>query len=82
MQLDQHFVNTVRAAIDKAWQQIAWDVEELCGDNEEALEMCLDADRLLINAEDQVAHCAAKMAIRQNGYQKTLKFLAQHITLV
>lgn len=81
MQLDQHFLNTVRAAVNTAWQQIAWDVDALCESNEEAVEMCLDADRLLINAEDQVAHAAVKMAVQANGYQPTLQFLAQNISL-
>lgn len=82
MQLDTHFINTVRAAVNKAWQQIAWDVMELCEDNEQAVEMCIDADRLLLNGEDQVAHAAVKMAVQQNGYHKTLKYLAANIQVM
>lgn len=82
MQLDQHFLNMVRPAVQKAWQQIAWDVEGLCENNLEAVEMCLDADRLLLNAEDAVAHSAVKMAFRTNGLEATIRFLSSNIQLM
>jgi hypothetical protein len=82
MQLDQHFVNTVRATVRETWQQIGHDVIDQCEDNEQAMEMCLDADRLLLNGGDPVSHAAVKMAVRANGYVPTLKFLAKHIQVL
>ena len=82
MQLDAHFVNTVKRAVQVTWQQIGHDAEEHCEDNEQAMEMCLDADRLLLNGNDPVSHAAVKMAMQANGYGKTLKFLAEHIQVL
>lgn len=82
MALDQQFVATVKGPIVTTWQCIAHDVYELCEDNEEAMEMCIDADRLLLNGENPTAHALVRDTIRANGYRETLAFLAAHIQLL
>jgi len=64
------------------WDQIAPDAEDFCdGDNECAVEMCIDADRLLMTGND-AAQLVLRTAIAQHGYTSVLKALSSKIFLV
>ena len=82
MVLDNMFVATVKGPIVTTWQAIGHDVYELCEDNEEAMEMVIDADRILLNGENPVAHALVRETIRDCGYHETLKYLAARIQLL
>ena len=80
-------LSVLRPAIIKTWCQIGHDVlscAEECGetvDNEQAVESCLDADRLLLNGNDQKAHALLNELFKEHGYNKVLKFFTKHVDL-
>ena len=79
--LDTAVLKVIRPAMLATWNYIGSDVEEMCdGDNEQAVEMCIDADRLLICGKDAAAHALVSALIAQHGYVKVLKFLEKHFT--
>lgn len=82
MKLDQTVIDTLRPAIQASWNYIASDVYDLCSDEEEAIEMAIDADRLTTCAEDADAQQLVRDLCAQHGYSATLKFLATHIKLL
>lgn len=69
----------LKHAIQDLWSMIAWDVGH-CDSNEEAVEICIDADRLMTYGfpqEDQeVTHL-----IQQYDYPTVLKALSREIQL-
>lgn len=85
MKLDQAVVTALRPAIREAWNSIAHDVYDMCeGDNECAMEMTFDADRL---QTVQPLHGAkAQELVRalavEHGYGKLLTFLSKNIQLL
>lgn len=80
--LNKDFVNAVKRAIQTTWGAIAPDAAEMCESNEEAMEMCLDADRMLTFGKDKAAYDLVTQAMTQCGYLPTLKFLAASIQLL
>jgi hypothetical protein len=82
MKLDATVIEQVRNPIRKAWNYIAADVYELCGDNEEALEMCIDANRLSMCVDEPEAEKLVLALVKEHGYSKTLKFLGKNIQLL
>lgn len=80
-------LKTLKPAIELCWSQIAYDVlaaAETVGDtvnNEEAVEACLDADRLLLVTENAEAHQLARDLYREWGYHKVLTYLSDNISL-
>ena len=86
--LDAAFIAAVRSPILGAWQEIAMDVADV-SKNDEAIELCIDADRLSSMASTGRAKDEAKAAdklisdaIASHGYPKVLKFLSKNIRLV
>lgn len=69
----------VVAAITQVWQMIAADIER--ASNEEAIEMCIDADRLRMFGQDE-GHRLVATAFEQHGYAKVHKTLVQLVSLV
>jgi hypothetical protein len=69
------------------WNAIGWDVESSLQeageelDNESAIEMCLDANRLLINANDAEAEELLNQLCREHGFGRVVNELSQRITL-
>lgn len=80
-------LTVLRPAIYEAWSQIGTDILECadsCGDsldNYEAVEACLDADRLLLVCNNETAHSLVKSLYKQHSYHAVLQFLAKHIQL-
>jgi len=72
----------LKKAILQVWNDIAPDVEDFHPDNEDAIEMCIDADRLVTFAKSQEAKDQLRALLDQFGYQATLTYLASHINLV
>lgn len=79
---------TLEPAIWQCWSQIAPDIfacAEACGDsvdNREAIEACLDADRLLLVCNLEHAHELYKQVVKAHGWNETVEFFDQHIKLV
>jgi hypothetical protein len=82
MQLDAEFTKQVKCAVHCTWEQIAFDCQDFVEDNVQAVEMCIDADRLLFNGQDATAHALVKQACREHSYVAVLKFLSSKITLM
>ena len=88
MNLDQDIIDRIidrlEPPIQKVWDCIGPDAIEAFGDtnNEGAIELCLDANRLVTTAEDPNAEFLVLHLIDEHGYTKVLKFLAEHIDLV
>lgn len=78
MQLDDKLVLRLRRPMNITWQQIAPDLYECCPnlDNEEAIEMCIDANRLAFNGEDEEADILVRELCKEHGYHTVLKFLS------
>ena len=75
-------VKDLTKPIHAVWDQIAPDAEEMCdGDNECAVEMCIDADRLLLTGND-AAQLVLRTAIAEHGYVSVLSALSAEIFLV
>ena len=77
----------LRPAIIQCWSQIGYDVlqcAEECGesvDNQEAIESCLDADRLLLVCNNREAYDLYKTVVAKHGWGKTVSFFTKHIQL-
>ena len=75
------FSKQLIADIQTVWQAIAPDVVEFCEDNESAVEMCIDANRLATfankSSDDEVIQLSTSY-----GYSVVLKGLCKEITLV
>jgi hypothetical protein len=87
MKLDQDFIKIVYAPIWATWNAISPDAH--CDDNEEAIELCLDADRLITTAQGTLAEkealdadMAIDEAINKHSYEAVIKFLSKNVQLV
>lgn len=80
MKLDQTAVNYLRGPINSVWFGIACELDGV-SDNEEALELCLDANRLAIFGYPEADNVACQL-FAENDIDEVYKFLAQHIHLV
>lgn len=81
MKLDQDFIKKVSPAIFAVWGAIAPDVQ--VDGNEEAIELCLDADRLPMFVDGGAEIDALISAAEdEHGYDVVSDFLAANIILV
>lgn len=79
----------IEPAIWNTWNYIGYDAGELCeGDNEVAIELCIDAGRLSDAVQGaaleraKAAECLIDQAIKSMGYKKVRKYLSRKIDLV
>lgn len=81
MQLDQEFLKKVKPAIVQVWNYIQADIEESCT-NAEAMELCLDANRIstFVTGGKEI-DALIEQASKEHGYAKVDKFLCKHIQL-
>ena len=69
------------------WNAIGHDVEASLQDmgeeldNEAAIEMCLDANRLLLNGNDQAAEDLLNQLCRDHDFGQVVKGLSQRVVL-
>ena len=82
MQLNKEFVAKVKPAIVDVWQYIGSDAMECCESNKEALEMCVDADRLTTCVNRKDIDDLIRDATKEHGYTKVLSLLAKNISLM
>ena len=81
--MDKSVLSVVKTPILQCWNAIAPDVYDFCeDDNEIAIEMCIDADRLVLVVDEPEAYQAVKDLIKENGYQSVLSFLSKNIQLL
>ena len=78
--LDQTVIAELRAPIWVCWNYIASDCE--VDDNECAIELCIDANRLTTCAEAPEAEALVSELIKEHGYNKVLKFLSKNFPFV
>ena len=82
MQLDQDFLNKVGPAIRQCWADISPDANDV-ESNAEALELCLDADRITMNVRGgKEIDALIRQADKEHGYEKVEAFLNKHIRLL
>jgi hypothetical protein len=75
-------VADLKGPVYMVWDSIGYDAEELCdGDNECAVEMCIDANRLTMFAND-AAEQVLRTAVDTHGYKAVLQALSKAIILV
>lgn len=82
-------IKLISSMVHEVWQYIGSDAEPMCGDdNEGAIEVCLDADRLITctrpASKEQAAAAQALLRTKfdQHGYIKVMKVLTKNIRLV
>lgn len=86
MKLDTSVVARIEPAVFRTWNQIAADFFQMAADggsasNIDAVELCIDADRLLTDGKDADANECIKQLCVEHGYTKVLKFLSRKIQL-
>ena len=82
MKLDQQFIARVRNPISRCWNYIGADAMEFCTSNYSAIEMCVDAGRLVDIANDREADTLITAMFKQYNYTKVMKFLVKNIKLL
>ena len=74
------FSKQLVADVQTVWQAIAPDVLEFCEDNESAIEMCIDANRLATfankSSDDEI-----QQLCKEFGYQTVLRQLSKSLTI-
>ena len=76
---------SLKETIIKVWNDIAADALDCCDDtpdNEEAIEWCIDADRLLINGQSATMNTLVQGLCRMHGPNAVLKYLSSYIYLM
>ncbi len=74
------FSKQLIADVQTVWQAIAQDATEFCEDNESAIEMCIDANRLAIFA-NEMSDVEIKRLSKEFGYQTVLRQLSKSLTI-
>lgn len=84
MKLNEEVIAKLSQPIQQSWQCIAGDVltDNPDIDNDEAIEMSIDADRLLITIDDVESHELINALVDEHDYIPVLEFLSKHISLV
>lgn len=67
--------------INKVWNAIASDSAEFCDDNELAVEMCIDANRLAIYGSEK-SESELRDHIAAHNYSMVLRELCKVVTLI
>lgn len=87
MKLNKDFIKAINGPIWLTWNYVSPDVGEC--DNEEAIEICLDADRMTMLAqgsreleEGKAADKLIDEAIKEHGYEAVMAYIADNIQLV
>jgi hypothetical protein len=80
MELNEVAQNLARP-IRKVWNYIGSDAYDFCESNEDAIEFCIDADRLTFIADDAKATDLLREAIAQHDYNTVIKALSQQVFL-
>lgn len=79
IKLDKRFENFKRD-VYYVWEYIGADCGAV-GDNEEAIEVCLDADRLLIYIDAKESYEFMKEILRTVSFRRFIKFLSKEVFL-
>lgn len=66
--------------VNSVWQSIASDASEFCEDNESAVELCIDANRLALHGL-QASEDELKRLIQEHGYKMVLRELSKSVSL-
>jgi len=78
MQLDEQFIEVIKHPIFTVWDQIAQDCT-FVDSNLEAIEMCVDADRLEMHGGSSEANKLLKDMCCEHGYENVLAYLEKYL---
>lgn len=86
MKLDAALIKKLNAPMWATWNAIGYDIQQACSesgeelDNEQAVEACIDANRLAFFGGDTGKECdeLVRDLCVEHGYHTVLKFLCQH----
>jgi hypothetical protein len=73
---------SLSSPIRKVWNAIGSDAYDFCECNEDAIEFCIDADRLSFIADDAIANNILRGAIKKFGYDAVCKDLTQKVLIL
>jgi hypothetical protein len=80
IELSDSELATLKTAFSRAWGAVASDVEP--DDNDEAVEICIDADRLETYGRSKEARLIVDRLANEHTYGAVLSFLSAKIRLV
>lgn len=82
IKLDQAVIDVLKQPIYEVWNSIAPDMMECCEmSNGDALEACIDADRLITFGNHVAANDLVKQMFKDHDYKTLYKFLHENISL-
>lgn len=87
MDISQGAARLVQPVLD-TWNAIGHDFMSSVTDtfdpltNEDAIEACLGADRLLINGSNAQAHQLCRELCMEHGFARLVSEIAKHVTLI
>jgi len=79
--MDNDVLNILAPAIVRTWSYVVFDVEEI-SDNEEAIELCIDADRLKFTGNSPEANNLIIELCKEYGPMAVISWLGKHVQLV
>lgn len=82
MNLDTTALDTLRKPILQVWSAIASDVAQFANTNFAAIEMCIDAERIVEFARDRPAQDTIDALFDNNSYSDVMNFLSQNIRII
>ena len=78
-------VDKLKDALNTSWQYVAQDLDDeyynSCT-NRDAIEIAIDADRLLMLGNDKEAHAYLRECIVKHGYGPVLDFLGENVQVL
>ena len=78
-------VSKLKYALRLSWEYVAQDLDEedynSCT-NRDAIEIAIDADRLLMLGNDKEAHAYLRECIVNHGYEAVLDFLSENVRVL
>ena len=78
-------VDKLKDALNTSWQYVAQDLSDEDYEsytNIDAIEIAIDADRLLLLGNDKEAHSYLRECILAHGYGAVIKFLGENVQVL
>jgi hypothetical protein len=79
-EVDMEFSENLKAAVIEVWDMIAYDVGTV-QNRAHAVEMCLDANRLLLLGGNILADAELRALYARHGYSVVIKALSEQVEL-
>ena len=72
-------LSILKRAVENTWSQIGHDIGDV--PNDEAIEACVDADRLEYNGDDEEANKLFRAICNKHSYHAALQWLSNNISI-